>query len=163
MNRKLRLAEGWWRAGWFPAHFFLCLNHFKTPSRQWGTAGSSWFWNDHVLSVLFCYLLTPFSHFFFSFQTILSPCLFCSFTFFYPCLFSCPSALFLQLIWLVCLSYLHVIISTAVAATGLNWAPIVQFKCTVRDSKGHPQEFMNEQENGSKLSFPGPAAGQLVS
>lgn len=94
-----------------------------------------------LCSVLFYHLLTPSSHFFFPFQTILSPCLLCSFTFFYPYLFSCPSALFHQLISLVCVSYLRVIISTAVAATGLNWVSTVQFKCTARD-RHHPWEFI---------------------
>lgn len=95
--------------------------------------------------MLFCYLLTSFSPqpplFFFLFRAILSPCLFCSFTSSHPYLFSCPSALFHQLIWLVCVSYLRVIISTAVATIVLNWAPIVQFKCAARDSH-HPQEFI---------------------
>lgn len=56
---------------------FSVSSSFISPSGQWGTAGISWFWNDHVLSVLFCYLLTTFSHFFFFklllFQAILSP------------------------------------------------------------------------------------------
>lgn len=93
-----------------------------------------------MLSSLLPFLNSLFSLLFFHFRAILSPCLFYSFPFFHPHLISCPSALFHQLIWLVCLSYLRVI-STTVAETGLNWVPIVQFKCRAGDSH-HPQEFI---------------------
>lgn len=160
MNEELRLAEGWWRAGWF-----LCslLSVFKPCQISLWTVGNS---RQQLILELPCFVcalllfVNSLFSLFFSFQRITSPCFSCSFTFFHPYLFSSSSALVLQLIWLVCVTYLRVIISTAVAATGLTWAPIVQFKCTARDSY-HPQEFILWMAKKTrKLSFPGPAAGQ---
>lgn len=118
MNGVLGLAEGWWRAGWFPCSL-LCLNHFEIYLWTVGKSRHQLIleWLCSVCALLL-FVNSLFLLFNFSFQAILSPCLLCYFTFFHPYLFTCPSAPFHQQIWLVCLSYLHVTASTAVVQQG---------------------------------------------